>query len=194
VLFILLALFPFPLAAETISRAGLTFSDELGGFRLLSVTGSGGIGDPFVVVEEYHGPGPAILTVRGGAGAGGDPGAVLPSMSMLGLSMIKVVTNKGRVNWSSFDVELREVVSHSSPYGDGLSFDQAGIYGGVAEADRFSKHRGVYEPSDRLLFYAGHVPVDDTARLKLFITDPSPTGLFYLVQQPGMAIAGLRRE
>ena len=41
-----------PAPAEEFTAGGLRFSDELGGFRLISVTGSGTASDPIVVVEE----------------------------------------------------------------------------------------------------------------------------------------------
>ncbi len=175
--------------AAEFSSAGLSFSDELGGFRLLSVTGSGATADP-VVVEEYTGPGPAILTVRGTQGPGGAAGAHLPAVSMLNLSVIKVVINRSKISWTSFDVELRQVVTDESPYEDGLSFDQAGTLGGAPRADRFTGIRTLDEPADRLQFFSGRVPVSDVARFKFYITDPTPDGLFYLVQQPGIILAG----
>ncbi len=188
-LLVLLVLLPVRVEAAVFSSAGYSFSDELGGFRLLSVSGSGTFADPIVIVEEYLGPGPAVLTVRGGLGSGNQPGAYLPAMSMLNLSVVKIVVNLSQINWTSFDIELREVVSDPSPYGDGLSFDQAGTYGSAPEADRFAKMQSLYEPADHLQFYSGRVFVTETARLRFYITDPSPTGLFYLVQQPGMIVA-----
>ncbi len=52
-------------SAETRAAGGLTFSDELGGFRLISVSGTGSILDPIVIVEEITGVGPTILVIRG---------------------------------------------------------------------------------------------------------------------------------
>src|SRR3989337_397650 len=42
--------------ARPFAREGLVFSDELGGFVILQVTGSGYLHDPFVVVEEVASP------------------------------------------------------------------------------------------------------------------------------------------
>src|SRR5215831_10795679 len=48
-----------------ISAGGLTFSDELGGFSILGVTGTGTLSDPFVVIEELHSSDDAVLVIRG---------------------------------------------------------------------------------------------------------------------------------
>ena len=50
---------------DTFTAGGLTFSDELGGFRLISVSGTGTSADPIVIVEEVTDVGPAILVIRG---------------------------------------------------------------------------------------------------------------------------------
>jgi hypothetical protein len=47
---------------------GLTFSDELGGFRLLSASGVSTVENPIVIVEEIFGDGPATLDRARGAG------------------------------------------------------------------------------------------------------------------------------
>lgn len=62
---LLLAFSSLPAHAEIFSTAGLYFSDELGGFRLISVSGSGSTSDPIVVVEEITELGPAVLVIRG---------------------------------------------------------------------------------------------------------------------------------
>lgn len=70
--FSLLALTPMATAstattarAESIVSHGVEFGDELGGLRLVSVAGSGARDDPFIVVEEYTGPGSAVPVIRG---------------------------------------------------------------------------------------------------------------------------------
>src|SRR5262249_30519083 len=52
-------------AAASLSASGLTFSDELGGFNIVSASGSGTLADPFVVVEEITGPQEPVLVIRG---------------------------------------------------------------------------------------------------------------------------------
>ena len=63
-LLILVGLSPASPRAETWAAGSLTFSDELGGFKLLSVTGSGSFLDPIVIVEEIMDVGPAVLVIR----------------------------------------------------------------------------------------------------------------------------------
>lgn len=55
---------PSGLLAGSLEAGGLSFSDELGGFRLISATGSGRGSDPIILVEEIFGMGPAVLTIR----------------------------------------------------------------------------------------------------------------------------------
>jgi hypothetical protein len=43
---------------------GYGFSDELGGFRLVSVSGSGSVTDPIVIVEEITELDPVTLVIR----------------------------------------------------------------------------------------------------------------------------------
>ena len=50
-----------PALAEPVSLQGLTFSDELGGLRIVEARGRGSLDDPFVLVEDITADGPAIL-------------------------------------------------------------------------------------------------------------------------------------
>ena len=69
----LVAIGPSRLLAESLEAGGLSFSDELGGFRLISATGSGHGSDPIVLVEEIFGMEPAVLTIRRSAEASVSP-------------------------------------------------------------------------------------------------------------------------
>ena len=57
-------LWPGSVRADTYTAAGLSFSDELGGFRLISASGAGTLADPLVVVEEISKLGSTVLVVR----------------------------------------------------------------------------------------------------------------------------------
>jgi hypothetical protein len=51
--------------ADPVTVEGITFSDEKGNFRLVSVTGKGTTDDPFVVKEEITGPNDPVLVIEG---------------------------------------------------------------------------------------------------------------------------------
>ena len=113
--------------ADTYNTAGLSFSDELGGFRLISVSGTGTISDPIVVVEEITQVGPAVLVVRGTQLTQHKDQR---SETFLRLAIIKIVINNAGRVWVGFDLELQETLNQPSLYLDGLSFDQLGIFAG----------------------------------------------------------------
>jgi hypothetical protein len=178
-----------PARAEDFTAGGLRFSDELGGFRLISVTGSGTASDPIVVVEEITQVGPAVLTIRGQQMIPmGD--APARKAAFVNLAVIKVVINGTHRAWTGFDLELQEELKKPSPYEDGLSFDQLGSFSDEPFAsDSFSLTRRMPEPYDRVQFYDGSVDPGAAVRFNLFITDPTPASVFYLLQEPLLIIA-----
>ena len=175
---------------EEFTAGGLEFSDELGGFRLISVTGSGSASDPIVVVEEITQVGPAILIVRGEQMIALGNGAARKA-SFVNLAVIKVVINATHRVWTGFDLELQEELKKPSPYEDGLSFDQLGSFSDEPFAsDSFTLTRRMPEPYDRVQFYDGSVDPGAAVRFNLFITDPTPASEFYLLQEPHLFVAG----
>ena len=181
-------LVPVAPRAEVLTAGGFSFSDELGGFRLVSVSGRGTREDPIVVVEEIEDIGPAILVVRRlrrpALRQESTPGATQA------LFLVKIVTNRSGNVWAGFDLELQEEKDVPSIYGDGLSFDQIGRRPADLRSDRFSQKRSRFEPYDRLSFEGGHVDPQGEARFSLTITDPTPTPESYLVQDPRLIYAG----
>ena len=177
--------------ADTYDAAGLSFSDELGGFRLISASGAGTIADPIVVVEEITQVGPAVLVVRG-AQLIQQQGQQTMTMSFIHLAVIKIVINgTGRV-WTGFDLELQEIPKQPSPYEDGLSFDQLGSFAGERfQSDGFTTARRVSEPYDRVRFHGGAVDPGQAVRFNFYITDPTPKPVFFLLQEPQLLIAGV---
>ena len=55
---------PHCASAAEFAAGGYSFSDELGGFRLLSASGTGTPDDPIVVVEEIAEAAPVVLVIR----------------------------------------------------------------------------------------------------------------------------------
>jgi hypothetical protein len=177
--------------AEAWAAGGYSFSDERGGFRLLSASGSGTYGDPIVLVEELLGTGPAVLTVRR-LPPEPDERGFIPAPPILSLAVIKIVINRSRRVWGGFDLELQEALSRPSPYGDGLSFDQMRSFDELAHSDRFATSREINEPYDRVRFAQGSVDPGAAARFNFYITDPTPVPEFYIVQEPRLLMARAR--
>ncbi len=188
--FATLAFTPDRAPAAPLTTGGFTFSDELGGFRLLSVSGTGSADDPIVVEEELTGAGPAILVIRRDiVRYPADPWARNGVWTAIHLT--KVVRNRtGRV-WIGFDLELQEKLHKPSIYGDGLSFDQGRAVPVEISSNAFARNRRLFEPYDRIRFDHGSVDPDATLRLEVHITDPTPVSKFYLVQDPQILYADI---
>ena len=166
--------------AASFEAGGLIFSDELGGFRLVSARGEGTSADPIILVEELTSLRPAVLTIR--------PAMTSPSRSIrLGVlrrSLIKVVINRSARRWSGFDLELRDPKGEASLFSDGLSFDQPSLKREPLSSDRFSDNQIQDEPYDRLRFDHGSVAAEEIVRLSFSIVDVNALPIFYLAQEP----------
>jgi hypothetical protein len=183
---VLLTLQAGPSIAAPLSAAGLIFSDELGGFTLVSVSGSGAIDDPFVVVEEITGPQEAVLVISGFSAAFGNR---VGTHHLTGFALKKVVTNRTADVWNLFEMELRETLAHQSPYGDGLSFGQASAVGRPFTSSTFAMNHEVDEPYDSVAFRDGSVRPGEAVSFNLIVTDTSPVSPFLLLQQPTHIVA-----
>lgn len=155
-----------------------SFSDELGGFRILSVTGSGTKADPIVINEELYSANPVILVIR----------AAKPTRLRgfpEGAFHLRVVAlNNSGLAWIEFEFELQEIRGKPSDFYDGLSFDQINPNPDRISSNRFASFENHFESFDRLRFSSGHAdPLDRTA-FGFFITDVTPVAEFYLLQDP----------
>jgi hypothetical protein len=179
----------FAVATE-LQDQGLSFSDEKGGFRLLSVTGSGTPQDPITVTEEVTGPAAPVLVIRGLSAAFGN---LTGTFHLAGFAMKKIVINRTDKTWRSYRVELREVENRTSNYEDGLSFGQSAARAdSYTRSPTFTNAERVYEPEDSITFNGGVVPPGGTAILQFIITDMSPVHTFYLFQEPVQPITERR--
>lgn len=173
------------LSAAEFSAGGYSFSDELGGFRLLSASGKGTPGDPIVVREELFAVAPVTLVIRNRErllthrGVGAE------------LTLVKEVVNRSERVWAGFEIELQEILGKPSDYGDGLSFKQFAAKPPDVASDVFAKNERTFEPSDRIEFRDGHVDPDGSAAFRVTITDPTPVAEYYLVQDPKILSVGL---
>lgn len=174
--------------SETLSAGGFSFSDELGGFRLISVSGDGTIIRPFAIVEEIYDTQPAVLVIKRELNIKGQPGWK-PAARRSHIFVDKTIRNLSKRVWSGFELELRQWLTSPSSFEDGLSFDQILMRKEDFVSDRFARLQRIYEPVDRVRFDDGHVDPEQQLNLKIPITDPTPVGKFYLIQQPTFLIA-----
>lgn len=172
--------------AEPVTLAGITFSDELGGFEIESGSGSGTVLDPFVLVERITGSRPAVLVIRG---FGPEFGNRAGTAHQAGFALRKTIVNATGSPWRSFQVELQEELGVDSPYGDGLSFGQGSATARSYRSDRFAAVRVVDEPLDGLVFGDGEVRQDERVTLDFIVTDNTPVAEFYLVQRRDQPVA-----
>ena len=172
--------FATPVKAAELALGGLTFSDELGGVRLLEGSGTGTLDDPVVLVEEITDYGPAVIVIRGMHARFGNR---IRSQHDVGFAMTKVVRNATSQPWTLFTLELREKLQQESPFGDGLSFGQASEAGRPFLSDRFETNLETREPYDGVQFYDGVVEPGETVVLNFVITDTTPRFKFYLMQK-----------
>jgi len=187
VLGVLLAISPTSTRAAPVTLEGLTFSDELGGFQIVSGSGRGSSDDPFVLVEEVSGPQPPILVIRGLTVAFGNR---VHTHHVTGFALTKVAVNLTGERWVRYHLELREVLADPSPYGDGLSFGQASVVGKPFASTTFADTREVDEPFDSVMFENGAVAPGSRAAFAVVITDMSPQPVFYLAQEQQYQVAG----
>ena len=179
---------PLATAADPMTSEGITFSDELGGFVIRSLSGTGRLDDPFVLVEEVTGDGEALLVVRGLENGFGNR---VETQHATGFALHKVVINSTSQNWLNYEIELRENRTASSPYEDGLSFGQAAERPPVS-SDRFDSVANVDEPYDGLSFQGGSVDPGDAVTFTMIVTDETPRSGFLIVQHALLVVSDAR--
>lgn len=158
------------------------FSDELGGFRIRSVRGTGLSDDPIVITEELTSSSPVTLVIR--AVKPGQP-TDDPHYFATGSLRIRVeVLNNSGQAWVEFEFELQEHLGEPSIFSDGLSFDQRRTEGEHIVSNSFAAFSRDFEPYDRLRFTEGRVDPLKTGTFEFLITDFTPRPVFYLLQDP----------
>lgn len=159
-----------------------SFSDELGGFRILSASGRGTREDPVVIVEELTSASPVTLVIR--------TTKPIRAFDFSGdyangfLSIQLEIRNGSQLAWVEFEFELQEILHEPSLFADGLSFDQRRTDARTVSSNSFSQFSRDFEPYDRLLLRDGKVDPGETATFGFLITDFTPKRQFYLVQDP----------
>ncbi|TDQ36009.1 hypothetical protein [Phyllobacterium brassicacearum] len=157
-----------------------TFSDELGGFTIRSISGKGTIDDPIVIVEEFDSATPTTLVIRTERIALANPSE---DVGILFYLRVRAINGSGHP-WIEFAFELQEQLHVPSDYGDGLSFYQPGDKTGMIHSNGFKEYSDDFEPYDRMVFRGGQVDPRANATFEFPVADFTPKRLFYLVQDP----------
>ncbi|MEM8812166.1 MAG: hypothetical protein AAGF59_06065 [Pseudomonadota bacterium] len=166
------------------SAGGFTFSDELGGFTIGRVTGSGSQADPIVIEQTLDAVEPVILVIRYDA-VKSTSSPRIGGGRWIAVHLKLVVQNRSRRVWQGFEIELQEILNQPSVRQDGLSFDQGSLISSARiHSNRFSASQRLFEPYDRIIFREGHVNPADFVQFRLHITDPTPVKTFYLLLNP----------
>lgn len=159
-----------------------SFSDELGGFRILGVSGTGLREDPFVITEELNSASPVTMVIRATA-----PIRTFDQSGKFAGGFMHfriIVENNSGHPWLEFEFELQELYQQPSLFGDGLSFDQRLDETGGISSDSFARYDRDFEPYDRILYRNGKVDPQARAGFSFLVTDYTPRSQFYLVQDP----------
>jgi hypothetical protein len=159
-----------------------SFSDELGGFRIVSASGKGTKDEPIVIREEMNSASPVTMVIR----------TVRPirpfdysGLYANGFLHVRIeVLNNSALPWIEFEFELQEHLGKASVFGDGLSFDQRRSESANIWSESFHEYSRAFEPYDRLLFRDGTIDHLRNASFNFMITDFTPRWEFFLVQDP----------
>jgi hypothetical protein len=164
-----------------------SFSDELGGFAIRGVSGTGTKADPFVIEQEMFSASPVTLVIRVATSIRtlGEVGRYATGMMHV---RVRSLNNSG-IAWIQYEFELQEQLGVPSVHSDGLSFDQRRVDPENRSSTSFRIHDTDFEPSDRLVFSDGHVDPLDIADFGFYITDFTPKLEFYLRQDPRIPVS-----
>lgn len=158
-----------------------SYSDELGGFRIVAISGTGSKDDPVEIVQEFTSASSATLVIR----------TIRPINNLTdgdyatGLIHLRIVTiNASGLPWVEFEFALQERLGEASTYWDGLSFDQRRHDGETLVSDSFARFERLFEPQDQIRFHDGVIDPGESGTFGMFITDFTPKWIFYLKQDP----------
>lgn len=170
-------------AEQKVWNAGAySFSDELGGFRITGVSGTGTREDPIVIQEELVSSSPVTLTIRTTRPIRPFDNTGLYANGIL-FMRIEPLNSSGQA-WVEFEFELQEIEGKASVFGDGLSFDQRRTDNVNITSDSFIEYSRDFEPYDRLRYTDGKVDPGKASSFSFLVTDYTPRWRFYLVQDP----------
>lgn len=155
-------------------------SVQSGGITLTGgtdVSTAGGAATPWVLNET--------MTSAGTVSVSDDDGAPLPPSFGLfasGAWITKTVLNSTVDTWTSFEMELQQILGTPSGEGDGLSFAQGS--GLVFTSSAFTTLTKFEATRDYLNFSGGSVAPGASVTFTFAVTDNSPSSPIYLLQTP----------
>jgi len=174
-------------AASTVGSSNLfgapIFSVANGGISITSQnTGTAGTtaGTAWTVNETMISTGTLALTDTDGT-----PLATTIGAFNSGSWITKTVLNNSGITWTSFEMELQEILGTASGEGDGLSFAQAA--GLTFTSNLFSTITRIDSTRDYLNFSGGSVLNGQSVSFTFAVTDNTPTSPVYLLQTPNRA-------
>jgi hypothetical protein len=175
--------------AGPVSTSGLTFSEQSGNFVTTGVSGVGTSASRINLSETFNaGAADVVVRIEGiPTYTAGNNGANVGGF-VKGFFMTKTVTNNTGVAWTSFDMELQEILGTASSDGDGLSFAQE--FGGARPftSDKFSMVDEITDDRDFINFSGGVVNPGETVTFMFAVTDNSPLSPIYLRQRPNFRV------
>lgn len=158
------------------------FSDELGGFSIVTLGGVGTRADPVRIGQTFRTASPVTVVIR--ATLPINPFGRPEDYATGTIHVVLDVTNDTGIPWIGLELELQERFEQPSIYGDGLSFDQGRMAHEGATSSAFANAHYDFEPYDRLLFEQGVLDPRHRAEFRFLITDLTPIRTFYIRLDP----------
>ena len=137
---------------------------------------------PWTINETFTGVGSGMLALRDSDDDSLGPGNPTNTLHQTGRWIQKTVMNTSGAAWTSFELELQEILGTPSDDADGLSFAQGG--GLVFTSNVFPTVTRQDITRDYLNFSGGVVPNGAVVTFLIAVTDTSPQGIFYFNQTP----------
>jgi PEP-CTERM motif len=151
----------------------------------------GALGTPWTVNETYTGIGAGVLLFTDTDGDSLGPGNPTATDHLTGRWIQKTVTNNSGVTWTSFELELQEILGTPSGQGDGLSFADGAAIATAFTSNLFSTYTRQDVTRDYVNFSGGTVLNGQAVTFLVAVTDNLPQSSFYWNQTPNKVDAPL---
>lgn len=142
----------------------------------------GALATPWTIPETFTADGGGILLFSDTDGSALGPGNPTGSFHSSGRWIEKTVTNNSTTAWTSFELELQEILGTPSGDGDGLSFAQGAGFTFLSSI--FTGYTRIDNTRDYINFSGGIVPIGGVVTFLFAVTDNSPQATFYMNQIP----------
>jgi len=142
----------------------------------------GALATPWTINETFTGVGSGVIALRDDDDDSLGPGNPTNSGHSTGRWILKTVTNTSGVAWTSFELELQEILGTPSDQDDGLSFAEG--VGLVFTSNVFTTVTRQNVTREYLNFSGGMVPNGGVVTFLIAVTDNSPQGILYFQETP----------